>query len=98
MKPRKRIAAATLVAAVLGVGAVVAYDPFLLVRAQFERQRVVAGLEADEAIDASALDLYAEKIPRAMKVWLDDCGHMSLVEQPDAVAAAVVALVGQDAQ
>ena len=44
MQRRKRIAAATVAAAVLGVGAVVAYDPYLLVRAQFERQRVNAGL------------------------------------------------------
>ncbi|MFD0738827.1 alpha/beta fold hydrolase [Lysobacter koreensis] len=48
MQPRKKIAATTLVTAVLGVGAVVATNPFVLVRAQFERQRMVAGLEADE--------------------------------------------------
>lgn len=46
MRPRTRIAAATtLVTAVLGVGAVVANKPYLLVRAQFERQRVIAGLD-----------------------------------------------------
>jgi pimeloyl-ACP methyl ester carboxylesterase len=49
----------------------------------------------DAVIDPSALDLYATKIPQAAKVLLDDCGHMSLMEKPDAVAAAVVALVEQ---
>jgi pimeloyl-ACP methyl ester carboxylesterase len=49
----------------------------------------------DAVIDPSALDLYAAKIPQAAKVLLDDCGHMSLMEKPDAVAAAVVALVEQ---
>jgi pimeloyl-ACP methyl ester carboxylesterase len=34
-------------------------------------------------------------MPQAAKVLLDDCGHMSLMEKPDAVAAAVVALVEQ---
>lgn len=47
----------------------------------------------DAVIDASALDLYAARMPQASKVLLDGCGHMSLMEQPDAVAAAVVALI-----
>lgn len=59
MQSRKRIAAVTLVTAVLGVGAVVATNPFLLVRAQFERQRVVAGLEADEVVVAGHRWAYA---------------------------------------
>ncbi len=49
----------------------------------------------DIVIDASAMDLYAARIPQATKVLLDDCGHMSLVEQPAAVAAAVNALIQQ---
>lgn len=44
----------------------------------------------DAVIDASALDLYASRIPQARKVLLDGCGHMSLVERPRAVAEAVV--------
>ncbi len=44
----------------------------------------------DAVIDASALDLYAARIPQARKVLLDGCGHMSLMERPHAVAAAVV--------
>ena len=47
----------------------------------------------DRVIDPSAMDLFADKMPQATKVLLDDCGHMSLVEQPDAVAAAVTLLI-----
>jgi pimeloyl-ACP methyl ester carboxylesterase len=49
----------------------------------------------DAVIDPSALDLYAQRVPHAATVLLDGCGHMSLMERPDAVAAAVVALVQQ---
>jgi pimeloyl-ACP methyl ester carboxylesterase len=44
----------------------------------------------DAVIDASALDLYAARIPQARKVLLDGCGHMSLMERPREVADAVV--------
>lgn len=44
MKQGARIAAVGI-AAVLAVGGVVASDPYLLVRAQFQRQRVLAGLD-----------------------------------------------------
>ena len=47
----------------------------------------------DAVIDPSAFGLYAAKMPQVAKVLLDDCGHMSLMERPDAVAAAVVALI-----
>lgn len=50
----------------------------------------------DAVIDPSALDLYAWRMPQARKVLLDDCGHMSLMEYPDAVADAVIALIEQD--
>lgn len=43
----------------------------------------------DAVIDASALDLYAARIPQARRVLLDGCGHMSLLEQPRAVAEAL---------
>lgn len=49
--------------------------------------------QQDIVIDPSAMELYADKIPQATQVLLDDCGHMSLVEQPDAVAAAVTLLI-----
>ncbi|HEY0660430.1 MAG TPA: alpha/beta hydrolase [Lysobacter sp.] len=60
---KKRIAAVTLVTAVLGVGAVVAYNPYLLVKAQFERQRVIAGLEEGDVAVAGHRWVYA---------WSDD--------------------------
>ncbi|MDI9238512.1 alpha/beta hydrolase [Lysobacter sp. LF1] len=47
----------------------------------------------DAVIDASALDLYAQRIPQARRVLLDGCGHMSIIEKPDAVAQAVVDLI-----
>jgi pimeloyl-ACP methyl ester carboxylesterase len=47
----------------------------------------------DAVIDASALQLYAARMPQAQQVLLDGCGHMSLVEQPDAVARAVQRLI-----
>ena len=47
----------------------------------------------DAVIDPSALDRYAAKMPQASRVLLDDSGHMSLMEQPDAVATAVIALI-----
>ena len=49
----------------------------------------------DAVIDPSALGLYAARIPQAEQVMLDGCGHMSIMERPDAVAAAVTALIRQ---
>lgn len=47
----------------------------------------------DAVVDPSALSLYAERMPQAAQVMLDGCGHMSIMERPDAVAAAVTALI-----
>jgi abhydrolase domain-containing protein 6 len=47
----------------------------------------------DAVIDPSALALYAARMPQAMQMMLDGCGHMSIVERPDAVADAVKALI-----
>lgn len=44
----------------------------------------------DAVIDPSALELYAQRIPQAQKILLDNCGHMSLMEHPREVAAVVV--------
>ncbi len=49
----------------------------------------------DRVIDPSAMALYAEKIPQAIQVSLDGCGHMSIMEKPDQVAAAVARLIRQ---
>ena len=47
----------------------------------------------DHVIDLSALDVYADKMPQATKVLVDDCGHMCLMEQPATVATAVTLLI-----
>jgi pimeloyl-ACP methyl ester carboxylesterase len=49
----------------------------------------------DAVIDASALALYAARMPQARKVLLDGCGHMSITEQPHNVAVAVEDLIEQ---
>lgn len=48
----------------------------------------------DAVIDASAMTLYAARMPQARQVLLDGCGHMSPVERPDAVAQAIAQLAG----
>ncbi|WP_262378544.1 alpha/beta fold hydrolase [Luteimonas viscosa] len=47
----------------------------------------------DRVIDPGAMDLYAQRIPHAHRHLLARSGHMTLMEQPDEVAAAIVALV-----
>ena len=47
----------------------------------------------DAVIDASALALYAQRIPQAQRLLLDGCGHMSILEKPEAVADAVTGLI-----
>ncbi|WP_119717079.1 alpha/beta fold hydrolase [Cognatilysobacter tabacisoli] len=47
----------------------------------------------DRVIDPSAMGLYAQRMPHATQVLIDDAGHMALMEHPDAVAAAVTALI-----
>jgi len=49
----------------------------------------------DAVIDPSALSLYAARIPQATGVMLDDCGHMSLMERPVDVAAAIDFLIAR---
>ncbi|WP_232338507.1 alpha/beta fold hydrolase [Lysobacter soli] len=52
----------------------------------------------DAVIDASALALYAQRIPQARRIMLEGCGHMSILEKPDAVANAVVELIERGRQ
>jgi pimeloyl-ACP methyl ester carboxylesterase len=47
----------------------------------------------DQVVDPSAIDLYGARMPQALKVLLDGCGHMSIMERPDDVAAAVQSLI-----
>ena len=47
----------------------------------------------DAVIDASAMQLFGEKMPQATQVLLEDCGHMSIMERPAEVAAAVELLI-----
>ena len=47
----------------------------------------------DAVIDPSAMDLYGQRMPQALKVLLDGCGHMSIIEKPRDAAAAVNALI-----
>ncbi|RNF82927.1 alpha/beta fold hydrolase [Montanilutibacter psychrotolerans] len=49
----------------------------------------------DAVIDASAMGLYWQRMPQARRVLLEGCGHMSLMERPDAVAGAVQDLIEQ---
>lgn len=51
----------------------------------------------DRVIDASALEIYAQRMPQAQKVMLDGCGHMSLMQQPEAVARAIDRLIEDQA-
>jgi pimeloyl-ACP methyl ester carboxylesterase len=47
----------------------------------------------DAVIDHSAMALYAQRVPQALLVTLEGCGHMSIMERPDDAAAAVELLI-----
>lgn len=61
--------------------------------ARIDQPTLLLWCRQDAVIDASALDLYARRIPQAQRVLLDGCGHMSILEKPDAVARAVTTLI-----
>jgi pimeloyl-ACP methyl ester carboxylesterase len=65
--------------------------------AKIHRPALLLWCRQDAVIDASALDLYAARMPQARKVLLDGCGHMSITEQPHNVAVAVEDLIEQGA-
>ena len=50
----------------------------------------------DQVIDPSAMALYADRIPQAQARLLERSGHMTLMEEPDAVADAVVAFIEKE--
>jgi len=47
----------------------------------------------DRVIDPSAMAAYGAQIPHARQVLLDGSGHSPIIEQPDEVAEAIVALI-----
>ncbi|MEQ1512928.1 MAG: alpha/beta hydrolase [Lysobacteraceae bacterium] len=51
----------------------------------------------DKVIDASAMTLYAARIPQASQVLLEGCGHMSLMERPGETAEAVAMMIERGA-
>jgi pimeloyl-ACP methyl ester carboxylesterase len=61
--------------------------------ARIEQPALLLWCRQDAVIDASALPLYAQRIPQAQRVLLEGCGHMSILEQPEAVARAVTGLI-----
>lgn len=63
--------------------------------ARIRQPALLLWCKQDAVIDASALELYAQRIPQARKVLLDGCGHMSPMERPREVADAVVKLAGR---
>ena len=51
----------------------------------------------DKVTDASAMTLYAARIPHASQVLLEGCGHMSLMERPGETAEAVAMMIERGA-
>jgi abhydrolase domain-containing protein 6 len=58
------------------------------------RPTLVMGCPADPVVDASAAEQYAASIANARRVEFDACAHMPMMEQPAAVAAALLEFVG----
>ncbi|WP_206860243.1 alpha/beta fold hydrolase [Lysobacter changpingensis] len=61
--------------------------------ARIDQPALLLWCRQDAVIDASALELYAQRMPQARRVLLDGCGHMSIMEKPEAVARAVIELI-----
>nr|WP_255783868.1 alpha/beta fold hydrolase [Lysobacter chinensis] len=61
--------------------------------AQIDQPTLLLWCRQDAVIDASAMEIYAREMPQAQAVLLDGCGHMSLMERSDRVAAAVNELI-----
>lgn len=65
--------------------------------AHIDQPALLLWCQQDRVIDPSALDLYAAQMPQAITVRLDGCGHMSIMERPDDVAAAIDFLIRRGA-
>lgn len=63
--------------------------------AHIDQPALLLWCRQDAVIDASAMQLFGERMPQATQVLLDDCGHMSIIERPDEVAAAVEFLINK---
>jgi abhydrolase domain-containing protein 6 len=60
------------------------------------RPSLVLGCREDAVIDASAVELYAERIPDAQSEMLKDCGHMPMMERPAQTAQALLSFAAGD--
>ncbi len=63
--------------------------------AHIQQPALLLWCRQDAVIDPSAMQRYAAQIPQALQVLLDQCGHSSMMERPDASAAAVDYLITQ---
>ena len=61
--------------------------------ARIRQPALLLWCKQDAVIDASALALYAQRIPQARTRLLLHSGHMTLMEEPGAVAEALIELV-----
>ena len=61
--------------------------------ARINQPALLLWCQQDAVIDASAMQLFGARMPQATQVLLDGCGHMSIMERPDDVAAAVQLLI-----
>ena len=61
--------------------------------ARIHQPALLLWCQQDAVIDASAMSLFGAQMPQATQVLLDGCGHMSIMERPDDVAAAVELLI-----
>ena len=61
--------------------------------ARIHQPALLLWCQQDAVIDASAMPLFGAQMPQATQVLLDGCGHMSIMERPDDVAAAVELLI-----
>ena len=61
--------------------------------ARIHQPALLLWCQQDAVIDASAMPLFGAQMPQATQVLLDGCGHMSIMERPDDVAAAVEFLI-----
>ncbi len=74
-------------------------EPFLpgAEAANISQPALLLWCREDKVIDASAMTLYAARIPHASQVLLEGCGHMSLMERPGETAEAIAMMIERGA-